>query len=165
MSESKKDAEKQAADTMAGDLIATLVKELRVLPDIWSKIGPDEQADIIERIRKRVGDDIRAAVHTIASENRVAVLGELKKVTFSDKTEAVFALGKRDPAAMDLCHAQGQACVIVVADPSKYTGGLPEKDERQMSLLEAGNDEAASLIEQARRRSQTPKADDTAPEA
>ncbi|KVN95007.1 hypothetical protein WK59_10180 [Burkholderia ubonensis] len=147
----------RTSETIAGDLIAALLQEFRLLPDIWVKVGSDEQDEIVERVRKRVTDNVRNAVHLIASGDRMTVAAELKKVTFADKVEAVFSLAKRDPAAMDLCHAQGLACLIVVADAQQFMGGAdaPQKDLRQKDMFD-GNDAADSLIEQVRRRSQQP---------
>lgn len=151
----------RTAETIAGDLLAALLREFRLLPDIWVKVGHDEQQEIIERIRNRVTDNVREAVRLIASGDRMTVAAELKKVTFADKVEAVFSLAKRDPAAMDLCHAQGLACLIVVADAGQHMGGTdaPQKDIRQKDMFEGtekGSD-ANSLIEQVRRRTRKPK--------
>lgn len=151
----------RTAETIAGDLLAALLQEFRLLPDIWVKVGFDEQQEIIERIRKRVTDNVREAVRLIASGDRMTVAAELKKVTFADKVEAVFSLAKRDPQAMELCHAQGMACLIVVADAGQHMGGndAPQKDLRQKDMFdgtEKGSD-ANSLIEQVRRRTKKPK--------
>lgn len=157
-----------ASETIASDLIGMLVGELKLLPDIWPKIGPDEQDEIIGRVRDRVTDNVRRAVSLIASEGRISVVGDLKKVTFGDKVDAVFSLTKHDPAVRDLCEAQGQACIIVVA-----TAGAHMRDadalaaERQTSIPGlSGDDEASSIIEQVRRRMQggTPPASDPPPE-
>ncbi|TCG08353.1 hypothetical protein BZM27_12520 [Paraburkholderia steynii] len=168
MSEEQHDSNaiEMTSETIARDLIAMLVGELKLLPDIWPRIGPDEQDDIIERVRKRVGDNVRKAVHLIASEGRVVVTGDLKKVTFSDKVEAVFTLGKNDPKAGELTHVQGQPCLIVVASAGQHMQGADElAAERQTSIPWLGDDSAASaIIKQAQRRSKNrPKSDGEAP--
>jgi hypothetical protein len=148
------DAFEMTSKTVAGDLISALVSELKLLPDIWPRIGPDEQESIIERVRKRVADNVRKAVHLIASEGRITVVGDLKKVTFGDKVEAVFSLSKNDPRTSELTHAQGQACVIVVASASSHMGGVNEEQaERQRTIPGLDGDDAASaIIQQAKRR-------------
>jgi hypothetical protein len=154
MTDEAKNNHDMTAETVAGDLIGMLVGELKLLPDIWPKIGPDEQDDIIERVRKRVTDGVRQAVKLIASAGRITVAGDLKKVTFSDKVEAVFSLSKNDPSALELCHAQGQACLIVVASAGLHMGGAgDEAAERQLPLPGTeGDDEANAILEQVRRR-------------
>lgn len=145
--EAKNEAIEMTATTIAGDLIAMLVGELKLLPDIWPKIGPDEQDDIIERVRNRVTDNVRKAVTLIASEDRITVVGDLKKVTFADKVEAVFSLSKNDPRVRDLTTAQGQACIIVVAAASTHMGGAgDEAAERQTTIPGLDGDDAANAI-------------------
>ena len=153
MTKEAKSTEEMTVESMASDLISALVGELKLMPDIWPKIGQDEQQDIIERVKNRVSDNVRKAVHLIASAGRITVAGDLKKVTFADKTEAVFALSKHDPNVQQLCHAQGQACLIIVA-PSDLGGGGGEKDPRQMGLPLEGDEhgDANAILEQVRRR-------------
>jgi hypothetical protein len=167
MTDEAKNNHDMTAETVAGDLIGMLVGELKLLPDIWVKIGPDEQDDIIERVRKRVSDSVRQAVRLIASAGRITVAGDLKKVTFADKVEAVFSLSKNDPSALELCHAQGLACLIVVASAGLHMGGAGEEAaERQLTLpgTEGDSAEANAILEQVRRRmGKQPPQDDTPP--
>lgn len=157
-----------AAETIAGDLASMLVQELRLLPDIWPKIGEEEQGEILDRVRKRVLDSVREAVRLIAAAERTTVGCQLKKVSFSDKAEAVFSLAKHDPAAMDLAHAQGLSCLIVVMDPGQFLGGVddvkPDADQPDLPGLD-GNGSAAQIIEQANRRSKRKPPDKGAPPA
>lgn len=143
-------------DTIAGDLIGMLVGELRLLPDIWPKVGPDEQDEIIERVRKRVTDNVRKAVSLIASAGRITVAGDLKKVTFADKVEAVFTLAKSDPSALELCHAQGQACLIVVANPGAHMGGAGDEAAQRQLSIPGVDDDAAAVLRQVQRRTGKP---------
>jgi hypothetical protein len=143
-----------ASDTLAGDLLGALLQEIKLLPDIWPKIGQGEQDEIIERLRKRVTDNVRMAVGLIASDQRITVVADLKKIVFGDKTEAVFVIADRDPARLDLAECRGQACLIVVTNPGAYMGGLDDvRSEPNQGNL-PGVDSGSQVIEQARRRSQ-----------
>ncbi|TCK36686.1 hypothetical protein B0G84_5699 [Paraburkholderia sp. BL8N3] len=145
-----------ASETVAGDLLSALVSEVRLLPDIWPKIGEDEQNEIIERLRKRVLDNVREATRLIASAGRTTIVGEMKKVSFGDKTVATLEFGKQDPTAMELCHAQGMTILVVIADAGAHMGGVDgvrgEPDQRSLPGVE-GDGSAAQIIEQASRRS------------
>src|ERR1700692_5010062 len=142
-----------ASDTVAGDLLGALLQEIKLLPDIWPKIGQGEQDEIIERLRKRVTDNVRTAVGLIASEQRITVVADLKKIVFGDKTEAVFVIADRDPARLDLAECRGQACLIVVTNAGAHMGGLDyvrsDPDQRDLPGVDSGS----QVIEQARRRS------------
>jgi hypothetical protein len=162
MSDNTNETIEMTSETIAGDLIGALVMELKLMPDIWPRIGPNEQDEIIERIRKRVTDNVRQAVHLIASDGRVTVVGDLKKVLFSDKVEALFSLGKNDPSAIELTRCTGQACLIVVASAGNHMGGADDlKAERQTTLISGEDDAANKIIEQARRRSRDKDEGDT----
>ncbi|WP_439891572.1 hypothetical protein ACS7SF_02730 [Ralstonia sp. 25C] len=142
-----------ASETIAGDLLRGLLTELRFMPDIWQKLSEKEQTQIVERCRERVTKNVRDAVKLIASAGRVCVTGDLKKVSMSDKVEAVFALPMRDPSLAELCEARGKACLIVVASADEHMGGvdapMADPDQRELPDIDA----AGSIIEQARRRS------------
>lgn len=147
------DAKEMASETIAGDLLRMVLGELRLMPDIWHKLSEKEQTKIIERCRERVMKNVREAVKLVASAGRVCVTGDLKKVSMSDKVEAVFALPMRDPSLAELCEARGKACLIVVASADEHMGGVDtavaDPDQRELPDIGA----AGSIIEQARRRS------------
>lgn len=144
-----------AADTIGGDLLNALMQEIRLLPDIWPKLPESEQEEIIDRLRARVGDNVREAARLIASAGRLTVVGELKKITFGDKVVATLEFGKQDPTAMDLCHVQGMAVLLVVSASNAHIGGLDgvHGDPDQPDLPGVDGNGAAQIIEQASRRS------------
>jgi hypothetical protein len=156
MSDVENDEIDMTAETVARDLIGMLVGEIRLMPDIWQKLGPNEQDDIIERVRKRVMDNVRKAVTLIASAGRITVAGDLKKVTFADKVEAVFTLAKSDPSALELCHAQGQACLIVVSNPGAHMDGAGDEAAQRQLSIPGVDDEANAVIKQVQRRTGKP---------
>lgn len=147
------DSSIRAAESIAGDLLNALVRELKTMPDIWVRVPEDEQTEILDRLRQRVTNCTRQAVKLIVAADRLTVAGELKRVTFSDKIEAVFAFSKQDPSAMELCRAQGLLCLITTADATQFLGGVDETkaDSNQPDL--PGVDSGSQVIEQARRRS------------
>jgi hypothetical protein len=164
MATQKSEAVDMASETVAGDLLAALVQELKVLPDIWPKLPEHEQNEIIDRVRRRVGDNVRKAVRLIASEKRVTVAADLKKVVFGEHIEAVFTIAARDPSRLELADSRGQACLIVVTDAGAHMGGLDDvkgdPDQRDLPLSDG-----AAVIEQARRRSKRNPPDASAGEA
>ncbi|AXF04769.1 hypothetical protein [Paraburkholderia hospita] len=145
-----------ASETLAGDLLGALTRELKVMPDIWPKLSEQEQNEIIERLRMRVADNVRQAVKLIASEKRVTVVADLKKIVFGEKVEAVLAISDRDPARLDLADARGQMCLIVVADSQAHMGGLDdvkgEPDQPDLPGVD-GDGAGKQIIEQISRRS------------
>jgi hypothetical protein len=144
------------SSTIAGDLLGALVQELRLLPDIWAKLPKHEQDDIIERLRKRVADNVRQAVTLIASEERITVAADLQKVTFGKEVQAVFTIGSRDPGRLELALSRGKACLIVVTDPGLHLGGMDSvTGDPDQPSFDGIDPTTNSIIEQTKRRSKS----------
>lgn len=144
-------------ETIAGDLLGMLVKQLKLLPDIWVKVNEHEQRDFIARMRENVYGSVRQAVKLIASNNRITVQADLKKVVFADEVQAVFTIGMRDPGRLELADSRGKACLIVVTDAQAHMGGAedvkPMKDQPDLNGIDQTTN---GVIEQAKRRSKPP---------
>lgn len=128
----------QAASTAGRDLLEALVLELRMLPKPWPQLVKHDQEEIIHRLRSRVTAAVQAAVHTIASEDRVVADATLTKVTFKGGIKAEFELSRTCAARHDLADAEGKLCLIVLADAAKHLEGVEavrgEEDQRAMDL-------------------------------
>ena len=126
------------AATIGRDLLQALVTECRLLPDVWPKISKAKQDDVIERLRKRVDDSVRMAVHLIASEGRATADATIESVTFKNGIKAVLNLSKNSPQRHAIADSEGKLVLIVVADAGEHTGGMDditgEADQREMDL-------------------------------
>lgn len=128
----------KATDTLGRDLLEMMVLELKMLPKPWPKLSQNQQNDVIDRMRARVLDGIKTAVHMIASDGRAVADATLKKVVFKGGITAEFELSKSCPTRHQLADAEGKLCLIVVADAADYTGDMDgvkgESDQRTMDL-------------------------------
>jgi len=126
------------AATVGKDLLSALVLEMKMLPDVWVKLSETKQNDITDRLRKRVENSVKMAVHLIASDGRMVVVGDLDKITIKDGAQAVIKIGKSAPSLHELYDAQGKAVLIVVSDAGEHTGGMDEvrgeSDQRGLDL-------------------------------
>lgn len=139
------------SETIAKDLLSAFMQEIRLLPDAWPSLRKFEQDAIIDRVRNRVTQQVRHAVTLIAAQDRVTVAADLKKVTFGDEIQAVFTVGARDPARLDLADSRGKACLIVVTDAVRHMDGVNEVqgEDEQRSL--DGMGDAKAVIDKAKR--------------
>lgn len=112
------------ADTIGHDILAALVAEVRLLPDVWVKLSEARQYDVIERLRKRVEANVKMAVHLIASQGRLVVTADLESATIKDGVKAVFKVARSSENIADLFDAVGSPCLIVVAGHAEHTGGM-----------------------------------------
>jgi ribosome modulation factor len=134
------------ASTIGRDLLEALVQEVRLLPDVWPKLSKAKQDDVIERLRKRVIHSVQTAVHLIASDGRVTIVGELEQVTVKDGIKAVLQMSKNDPNRHALIDAQGKSVLVAVADAEDHMGDVAavrgEEDQRAMDLGHEYNPDA-----------------------
>ncbi|BDD93503.1 hypothetical protein PanNE5_29430 [Pandoraea sp. NE5] len=122
-----KDTMNMTATTLGKDLLGALVQEIRLLPDVWVKLAEHKQNDVIDRLRTRVDAAVKMAVHLIASQGRVVVVGDLDQITIKDGAKAVVKIGKSVTALHDLAEAQGQAVLLVLSgNHESFTSGMDE---------------------------------------
>lgn len=126
------------ADTIGKDLLSALVTEIRLLPKPWEQLTKAKQDDIIDRLRERVGSNIKMAVHMLAAQGRVTVVADLDQITRKDGIKAVFKINSNTEGRHELFDSEGKACLIIVADAADHTGGMDaingEADQRSMDL-------------------------------
>lgn len=118
------------ASTIGKDLLAALVQEIRLMPKAWDQISKDKQDDIIDRLRKRVQDNVNMAVYTIAAQDRTVVAGSLEQITIKDGVKAVIKFGIKSQNLDGLYEAasDGKDVLVVVAGVNDYLYGLDEVD-------------------------------------
>lgn len=138
--EQSPDFRQMTADTVGRDLLGALVAEIKLLPDVWPKLPKAKQDDVIERLRKRVEENVAMAVFTIAAEDRTVVAGALEQITINDGVKAVIKFGIKAPNLDGLYEAasEGKDVLVVVSGAKDYTGGMNEvqgeNDQRAMDL-------------------------------
>jgi ribosome modulation factor len=138
--EQSPDFKQMTADTIGKDLLGALVQEIRLLPDVWPKLPKAKQDDVIERLRKRVEENVAMAVFTIAAQNRTVVAGSLEQITIKDGVKAVIKFGVKSPNLDGLYEAasDGNDVLVVVAGAKDYIGGMNEikgdEDQRNIDL-------------------------------
>lgn len=138
--EQSPDFRQMTADTIGKDLLGALVQEIRLLPDVWPKLPKAKQDDVIERLRKRVEENVAMAVFTIAAQNRTVVAGSLEQITIKDGVKAVIKFGVKSPNLDGLYEAasDGNDVLVVVAGAKDYIGGMDgikgDEDQRNIDL-------------------------------
>lgn len=117
----------KAEASLGKSLLEALIQEIKLLPKPWQKLSRYEQDEVIGRLRSAVDENVREAVLFVAADKRATAEATLKKVVFKDGI-----------TCHELADAEGQLCLIVVADPGKYLGDMDgvkgEDDQRGMNL-------------------------------
>lgn len=127
-----------AAETMVGDLLGALVDEIRILQDPWQKTSEAKQAEVIDRLTRRVESVVKRAVHIIASDDRPTIRADLEQVTLKEGIKAVLTIRSDEPARHELYDATGQSVLVVIMNAEQYQGGKdqvkPDKDQPEIPL-------------------------------
>ncbi|MES2218371.1 MAG: hypothetical protein V4501_08160 [Pseudomonadota bacterium] len=129
------------AETVGVDLLSALVAEVKLLPDVWEKLPQLKQEDLIERLRNRVAENVKQAVHLISSANRITVSATLDSITISGGTKATLKIDMHnDPSSLqELFGSVKKPCLIIVAPPADHMGDMKEVkgDPNQPDIFEA----------------------------
>lgn len=134
MSKKPNDFRQMTADTVGKDLLGALVQEIRLLPDVWPKLPKKKQDDVIDRLRKRVEENVNMAVFTLAAQDRTVVAGSLDQITIKDGVKAVIKFSIKSPNLDGLYEAasDGSDVLVVVAGVKEHTGGMDEPIEGEV---------------------------------
>lgn len=147
------DFRSMTADTVGRDLLQAIVTELKLLPDPWPKLPKKKQDDIIDRLRNRVLDNVKMAVHLLAAEGRIVVAGDLDQITIKDGVKAVVKFSGAQPNLHQLYDVAGKQVLVVVANAADHTGGMEEvqgeADQRGLDLGHEYNDNDGGGMEGA----------------
>lgn len=131
-----------AAETMHGDLMSIVLDEIKNIPDVWQKLGEQEQDDLIYRVKQRTRASIETCVRMIAAEGFDRVRATVESVTVKDGIKAVLKLSQHDPARHELVDSTGTTVYIVLADPEAFAGGSEQHhsdpDQAALTLGEIG---------------------------
>lgn len=128
--------------TMAGDLIAATLDELKAAPTVWQKMSEAQQQEVIYRITNRVTHNIAQAVMMIAAEARPSIRAKLAAVTIKDDLKATVLLSRHHPDRHEFIDSAGQEILIVLLNAEQFTGGAgdakPDPDQPELPLPEDG---------------------------
>lgn len=115
-------------DTIGKDILAALVQEIRLLPDVWTKLSQSKQEDIIDRLHKRVAANVAMAVRLIHANGRREVVAHLEQVNIKDEIKAVFKVQRSNEfeSMQQLFDSVNKECLLVVAGDTDYTAGMDE---------------------------------------
>lgn len=124
--------------TMAGDLIAATLDELKAAPTVWQKMSEAQQQEVIDRVTNRVTHNIEQAVMMIAADARPSIRAKLAAVTIKDDLKATVLLSRHHPDRHEFIDSAGQEILIVLLNAEQFSGGKsdikPDPDQPQLPL-------------------------------
>ena len=116
------------AEHLGSDLMGLVLQEVKALPDIWQKLPERRQQEVIDRVQARVEKAVANAVHTIFAQGGTRVVADLEQVAIKDEIKATFRVSRANDgdALQALYDAHKEPCLLVVASPTQFTGGMDQ---------------------------------------
>lgn len=125
-----------ARDTLMGDLMHSILDEVKAIPDVWQKLPQYKQDQVLARVEGRSRTIIGRIVEIIAADARPSIPASVESVTVKDGIKAVLAVSRSSAQRHDLVDAQGSSVLIVIADAEPYTGGDKPKSQKDQCALD-----------------------------
>jgi len=130
-----------AHELMVHDLVEAALFELRNIKMPFTRLGEDDQQEVIDRITEKASDVVRSAVSIIAARGATTIELTMKEVKFdAKKLTATGIIDAKAPNRKELIDSAGHLCLLVMA-PDDYHEGTdfvkPERDQHELPLSAA----------------------------
>lgn len=144
-----------AHELMVHDLVEAALFELRNIKMPFTRLGEDDQQEVIDRITEKASDVVRSAVTIIAARGATTIELTMKEVKFdAKKLTATGIIDAKAPNRKELIDSAGHLCLLVMA-PDDYHEGTdfvkPEREQGELPLgvadIIAGTGLTARLVE------------------
>ncbi|WP_416146765.1 DNA translocase FtsK [Pseudomonas monteilii] len=130
-----------AHELMVHDLVEAALFELRNIKMPFTRLGEDDQQEVIDRITEKASEVVRSAVSIIAARGATTIELTMKEVKFdAKKLTATGIIDAKAPNRKELIDSAGHLCLLVMA-PDDYHEGTdfvkPERDQHELPLSAA----------------------------
>jgi len=130
-----------AHELMVHDPVEAALFELRNIKLPFTRLGEDDQQEVIDRITEKASDVVRSAVSIIAARGATTIELTMKEVKFdAKKLTATGIIDAKAPNRKELIDSAGHLCLLVMA-PDDYHEGTdfvkPERDQHELPLSAA----------------------------
>lgn len=113
-----------ASETLTGDLRDFMLDRLRYEQSKrpWHERSEADQRDTVHQVEAAVRNAVRQAVEIIAAGGLKTIKATIEQVTVKDGIKATLTMSKFDEHRHNLIDATGATVLVVVADPSDFSG-------------------------------------------
>lgn len=111
-------------DTVGTALLKALLMELQMLSPRYRTMGEPQQAEIIDRLRGQIADQLHDAVSAIATRSFDYVPCTITSVGFKDEIKITLEVPRTSEGAHAAADAIGGQCMLVLASMELFTGGM-----------------------------------------
>lgn len=121
--------------TMLGDLMKTVVEQMKELPKPWQALSESEQQEFLDRIELQVADAVRQTVAIISSKGMINVPAKVESVTYKDGCKVVLKAMGGIENTIHLAEAEGTIVSVIIPEGELLNeSGKPEADPDQRGM-------------------------------
>lgn len=135
-----------ATETLYGDLVRCVLDEVKALPDVWQKLPERKQAEVIDRVVRRMNKAASFAILAARAGDHQHVPGVVEQVVFKDGIKCVLKITPGADGRHELADREGRHVVVLLMEPEDYGAGAPapepEPDQRGLELAAAQEQQA-----------------------
>ena len=130
----------QAETSFGNRLLRAVITELAVLSPRYANLNSEAQAEIIDRLRDQLADEIRGLVHAVSARGYDSVAATISSVTFREGVKANLEMVKDAKGVQSLAGSVGESVMIVMCSPAAFIGGMdavkPTANQRDWTLAD-----------------------------
>lgn len=115
-----------AGATMARDLVAAMLNEIRNMPALWSVMASDRQQQMIDALKDRAKKMVDICIANLARGTYPAVPATLEYVGNRKGIAASLTIAKDALCRHELFDAQGSQVLVVIAKPEQWFQRIDE---------------------------------------
>ena len=126
-----------AAEELFADWRDTLLDEVKAMPEVWQKLGQQQQDELIERVDLRGKGSVKRAARAFAAHSFAVVAGELEGIHIKKgKARATVAIASVTEGVLDLADMTDEQVLIVLVDERQFmvASGHVKSDPDQADL-------------------------------
>jgi hypothetical protein len=148
------------AATMAHDIVAGQLAELRSLPAAWGALNADLQQKSIDRMKEKAANMVRTAIGFMLASEFKAIPAKLEYVSRKKGIAAGLTVDTRAMYRHALSDATGSHVLVIIADPEQWLERMDEIKARgdQLDLFNPDANYDPAIDQPGYRRDQDPLA-------
>ena len=132
------DFEEGAEIDMGKLLLATMIDQVKAMPDVWQKMGTDARNDVHERFKRAINAAVNRAISQIVSAGCQKLVVKLDKIDIKDEIKAhlvVYGDNENEPKHT-LFSSVGKNAMLLLTGADEFVGGMNEMNDnpKQMRL-------------------------------
>ena len=123
-------------ECMFAEMRDAALEEIKAAPEVWQKMGQEQQERMIDRVERRMMSVLSRALDVLIGHEFPVVVGHVEQVTVKDQLKAVVIVSRQSADRYAIIDAVGSEVRMAVADARDFASepGNVESDPDQRDI-------------------------------